>query len=59
MFARELGRRDDADRERLVMELEVASSASTWEVLRLQHDLSSEAARETVARMLRAFLRDA
>jgi hypothetical protein len=28
-------------------------------VLRLQHDLSSEAARDTVARMLRAFLRDA
>jgi TetR/AcrR family transcriptional regulator of autoinduction and epiphytic fitness len=59
VFAPELGRRDDAGRERLVMELEVVSSASTWEVLRLQHDLSSEAARDTVARMLRAFLPDA
>jgi hypothetical protein len=28
-------------------------------VLRLQHDLSAEAARDTVARMLRTFLRDA
>jgi len=37
----------------------VVSNASTWEVLRLQHDLSAEAARDTVARMLRAFLRDA
>jgi hypothetical protein len=59
VFAPELGRSDDAGRERLVMELEVVSNASTWEVLRLQHDLSSEAARDTVARMLRAFLRDA
>ncbi len=59
VFAPELGRRDDAGGERLVMELEVVSNASTWEVLRLQHDLSAEAARDTVARMLRAFLRDA
>jgi TetR/AcrR family transcriptional regulator, regulator of autoinduction and epiphytic fitness len=59
VFAPELGRRDDAGRERLVMELEVVSNASTWEVLRVQHELSPEAARDTVARMLRAFLRDA
>ena len=59
VFAPELGRHDDAGRERLAMELEVISNASTWEVLRLQHDLSAEAARDTVARMLRAFLRDA
>jgi hypothetical protein len=59
VFAPELGRRDDAGRERLVMELEVISNASTWEVLRRQHDLSAEGARDTVARMLRAFVRDA
>ena len=58
MFAPELARRDGASRERLVTELEVVSNASTWEVLRFHHDLSSEAARDTVARMLRAFLRD-
>jgi AcrR family transcriptional regulator len=58
VFAPELGR-DDAGRERLVMELEVVSNASTWEVLRRQHELSAEAARDTVARMLRAFVRDA
>jgi TetR/AcrR family transcriptional regulator, regulator of autoinduction and epiphytic fitness len=59
VFAPEIGRRDAADRARLVVELEVVSSASTWEVLRLQHDLSPETARETVADMLRACLRDA
>jgi TetR/AcrR family transcriptional regulator, regulator of autoinduction and epiphytic fitness len=58
VFAPELAQRDGG-RDRLVMELEVISNASTWEVLRRQHDLSVEEARDTVARMLRAFLRDA
>ncbi len=59
VFAPELGRRDDAGREHLAIELEVIANASTWETLRVQHDLSAEAARETVGRMLRASLRDA
>jgi AcrR family transcriptional regulator len=59
VFAPELGRRDDAGREHLAVELEVIANASTWEVLRLQHDLSADAARETIARLLRACLRDA
>jgi TetR/AcrR family transcriptional regulator of autoinduction and epiphytic fitness len=59
VFGPEIGRRDPADRARLVVELELVSSASTWEALRLQHDLEPEAARETVTDMLRACLRDA
>ena len=59
VFAPELGRRDEIGREHLAIELEVIANASTWETLRVQHDLSAEAARETVGRMLRASLRDA
>jgi AcrR family transcriptional regulator len=59
VFAPELGRRKGADRDRLLVELEVISNASTWEALRLQHDLPTGKAREIVADMLRAFLRDA
>ena len=59
VFARELDRRDGADRNRLLFELEVVANASTWEALRLQHDLSSARAREIVADMLGAFLRGA
>ena len=59
VFASELGRRDGADRNRLLLQLEVASNASTWEALRLQHDLPTERAREVVSDMLQAFLRDA
>jgi TetR/AcrR family transcriptional regulator, regulator of autoinduction and epiphytic fitness len=59
VFAPEIGRRDAADKARLVVALEVIASASTWEVLRVQHDLAPEAARETVADMLQACLRDA
>jgi len=59
VFATELERRRDANRDRLLLELEVASSASTWEVLRLQHGLPPAQAREAVADMLQAFLRDA
>jgi TetR/AcrR family transcriptional regulator, regulator of autoinduction and epiphytic fitness len=58
VFAPEIGRRDPGDRARLVVELELVSSASTWEALRLQHDLAPDAAREIVAEMLRACLRD-
>jgi TetR/AcrR family transcriptional regulator, regulator of autoinduction and epiphytic fitness len=59
VFAPELARRDGTGRERLLVELEVVSNATTWEALRLQHELSADAARETVTDMLRAFLRDA
>ena len=59
VFAPELGRRDGADRNRLLLQLEVASNASTWEALRLQHDLPAERAREVVSDMLQAFLHDA
>jgi AcrR family transcriptional regulator len=59
VFAPELGRRNGADRDRLLVELEVISNASMWEALRLQHDLPSGKAREIVADMLRAFLHDA
>ena len=59
VFAPELERRDGAGREQLAVELEVIANASMWEALRAQHDLSAEAARETVARLLRASLRDA
>jgi AcrR family transcriptional regulator len=58
VFKPELGRRHGADRDGLLLELEVISNASTWEALRLQHDLPSEQAREVVADMLRAFLGD-
>lgn len=59
VFASELGRRDGADRKHLLLQLEVVSSASTWEALRLQHDLPPEQAREVVADMLQALLHDA
>jgi len=59
VFAPELGRREGADRNRLLVELEVVSNASTWEALRLQHDLTSGSAREIVADMLRASLTEA
>ena len=59
VFGPEIGRREGADRSRLVVELEVVASASTWETLRLHHHLPADAARETVACMLRACLRDA
>jgi hypothetical protein len=59
VFAPELGRCDDIGREHLAVELDVIANASTWESLRVQNDLSAEAARETVGRMLRASLRDA
>ena len=59
VFAAELGRRRGAGRDRLLLEIEVVSNASTWEAFRLQHDLSAETARQTVADMLRALLHDA
>ena len=59
VFASELDRRDGADRKRLLLELEIIANAPTWEALRLQHDLSSERAREVVADMLRALLHHA
>jgi AcrR family transcriptional regulator len=59
VFARELERRSGTERDRLLLEIEVISNASTWEAFRLQHDLPAEAARQIVADMLRALLRDA
>jgi AcrR family transcriptional regulator len=59
VFAPELGRCRAADRDRLLLELEVISNASTWEALRLQNNLSPEPAQEILADMLRAFLHDA
>jgi AcrR family transcriptional regulator len=58
VFRPEIARRTGADRERLILQLEVLSSASMWETLRLQHDVKPAAARETVADMLRACLRE-
>ncbi len=59
VFGPELGRREGAARSRLVVQLDLLSSASTWETLRLHYDLSPARAQETVADMLRACLRDA
>jgi TetR/AcrR family transcriptional regulator of autoinduction and epiphytic fitness len=59
VFKPEIARRSGAARSRLVVELEVVSNSSTWEVLRLHEDLSASTAREVVADMLRACLRDA
>jgi AcrR family transcriptional regulator len=59
VFASELGRHDGTDRHHLLLELEIVSNASTWEALRLQHDLPSEQARQVVADMLQALLHDA
>jgi TetR/AcrR family transcriptional regulator, regulator of autoinduction and epiphytic fitness len=59
VFGPEIARRKGGDRERLIVQLEVLSGASTWETLRLQLDVSPRAARETVTDMLRSCLRDA
>jgi TetR/AcrR family transcriptional regulator of autoinduction and epiphytic fitness len=59
VFGNELSRRNGANRERLIIELDLLSSATTWETLRLHYDQSAEAAREIVAETLRACLRDA
>jgi TetR/AcrR family transcriptional regulator of autoinduction and epiphytic fitness len=59
VFASELDRHVGADRHHLLLELEVVSNASTWEALRLQHDLPAEQARQVVADMLQALLHDA
>jgi TetR/AcrR family transcriptional regulator, regulator of autoinduction and epiphytic fitness len=59
VFGNEIARREGADRTRLVVELDVLSSAATWETLRLQYDRSADEARELVAELLRACLRDA
>jgi TetR/AcrR family transcriptional regulator, regulator of autoinduction and epiphytic fitness len=58
VFGAELERREGADRERLVIELDMLSSASTWETLRLHYDQSPDEAREIVADMLLACLRN-
>jgi TetR/AcrR family transcriptional regulator of autoinduction and epiphytic fitness len=59
VFGAEIGRREGGDRTRLVVELDMLSSAATWETLRLHYDRSADEAREIVANLLRASLRDA
>jgi TetR/AcrR family transcriptional regulator of autoinduction and epiphytic fitness len=59
VFGNEIGRRDRDDRTRVLVELDLLSSAATWEALRIQYDQSAEEAREIVADLFRACLRDA
>jgi TetR/AcrR family transcriptional regulator of autoinduction and epiphytic fitness len=59
VFGPELSRRETAERERLIVQLDLLSSASVWETLRLQYDQSANEAREIVADTLRASLREA
>lgn len=58
VFRPEIARRKGAARERLILQLEVLSSASMWATLRQQHDVSPAVAREAVTDMLRACLRE-
>jgi TetR/AcrR family transcriptional regulator of autoinduction and epiphytic fitness len=59
VFGNEIGRREGDDRARVVVELDMLSSAATWETLRVHYDRSADEAREIVADLLRACLRDA
>jgi AcrR family transcriptional regulator len=59
VFGPELGRRESADRARLLVQLDLLSSSATWETLLLHYDQSAEKAREIVADTLRACLREA
>jgi TetR/AcrR family transcriptional regulator of autoinduction and epiphytic fitness len=59
VFGEEIGRREGDGRTRVVVQLDMLSSATTWETLRLQYDQSPDEAREIVANLLRACLRDA
>jgi TetR/AcrR family transcriptional regulator, regulator of autoinduction and epiphytic fitness len=59
VFGEEIGRREGDDRAHVVVELDLLSSAATWETLRLQYDRSADEAREIVTDLLRACLRDA
>lgn len=59
VFGDEIGRCEGDDRTRVVVELDMLSSAATWETLRLQYEQSADEAREIVADLLRACLRDA
>jgi TetR/AcrR family transcriptional regulator of autoinduction and epiphytic fitness len=59
VFGSELKRRQGTDRERLAIELDMLSSASVWETLRLHYDRSADEARQIVAETLQACLHDA
>lgn len=59
VFGEEIGRRAGAGRAELVVELDLLSSASTWETLRVQYDRSPDEAREVVTDLLRACLANA
>jgi len=58
VFGAELARRERAERERLVVELDLLSSSAVWETLRIHYDQSADEAREIVADTLRACLRE-
>jgi TetR/AcrR family transcriptional regulator, regulator of autoinduction and epiphytic fitness len=59
VFGTELAERDGADRTRLAIELDMLSSASVWETLRVHYDQSADEARQIVAETLTSRLRDA
>jgi TetR/AcrR family transcriptional regulator, regulator of autoinduction and epiphytic fitness len=59
VFGAELAPRESAERERVVVELDLLSSATVWETLRVHYDKSADGAREIVADTLRACLREA
>jgi TetR/AcrR family transcriptional regulator, regulator of autoinduction and epiphytic fitness len=59
VFGTELAERDGADRTRLAIELDLLSSASVWETLRVHYDQSADEARQIVAETLTSRLRDA
>jgi TetR/AcrR family transcriptional regulator, regulator of autoinduction and epiphytic fitness len=59
VFGAELAERDGADRARLAIELDLLSSASVWETLRVHYDQSADEARQIVAETLTSRLRDA
>jgi AcrR family transcriptional regulator len=59
VFGKEIGRRKGDGRTCVIVQLDMLSSATTWETLRLQYDQSPDEAREIVAKLLRACLRDA
>ena len=57
-FAPELGRRRPEDRPELLAALDIASNWGTWEALRSQHGMSTEAASRTMTRMIEALLKE-
>jgi AcrR family transcriptional regulator len=52
VFATELARREEPARRRLLLQLEIASSSTTWETLRAREGLGEDEAREVMTEML-------